>query len=897
MATPTIPNGEEYFFPIVYEGNGAGQRVGKFVPFTDNGTIDNSCIFNDGDSAYLDRTFGSGNQKIWTMSFWVKRCTLGTGQRIISRRTGGGSTTATMGFTSSNTFDFYDPSNGGQYITNRTFEDTSKFYHFLIRYEASNSTASDRLQIYVDGDKQTFGTTGSIADSNGNFNAAVTHAIGKYQYNNSEYLDAYLAEVNWIDGQALLPSSFGLTDTSTGRWIPKTVSPFPTTTTDIAVTVVDSGGNKYALDGVTQGTVTLIEGATYKFDQSDSSNSGHPLRFSTTSDGTHGGGSEYTTGVTTVGTPGSSGAYTQITVATGAPTLYYYCTNHSGMGGTANTQDQYGTNGFRLKFQDSSALGDDTSGNGNDFSATNLASTDQTTDSPTQNHAILQGTGGTLSEGNLKLVTGTSEFAHHNATLKPRSGKYYAEFTCDSMGRSEVGVVSTLNVPYSSNTTRLPATSDGSVAGYMYYGFNGQVYYNSSNSYDVTYATYTSTDIIGIALDLDNHTVQFFKNNSSQGTISLPNGNYTFAMGDGATGYSGGWTANFGQRSFTYTPPTGFVALQQDNLPSTDRGVSGLVWMKNRDATDNHQFYDSSRGKHIYFKTNSTAAESTATDGLQKFLAGGQQIEDNAEINTAGESIVSWNWVGNGATEVTNTDGSNTTTVQANTAAGFSIVKFTPPASGTSGITYGHGLTQAPEWFLWKRRNSTMRFLCYHKSAYAASNGGYAMELSSTNANSAFNTEFGSTSIFTEAPTATTFALRNNSATAGGNEHIAYCWHSVEGFSKFGSYVGNGNANGPFIYLGFKPAVVIVKNISAAYRWNIIDNVRDPINPAGKWLTPNDTSVESNYNTSYPHDFLSNGFKLRANTTVMNRSGDTFIYMAFAEHPFVGDGTSPVTAR
>ena len=251
-----------------------------------------------------------------------------------------------------------------------------------------------------------------------------------------------MAEVNLVDGTALGPDTFGVTDTSTGRWIPKTLS------------------------GIT-----------------------------------------------------------------------------------------YGTNGFRLEFGDSSALGDDTSGNTNDFTATNLASTDQTTDSPTQNFATLQGTGGTLSEGNLKLVTGTSDFSHHNATLKPKSGKYYAEFTCDSMGRSEVGVVSTLNVPYSSNSTRLPATSDGSVAGYMYYGFNGQVYYNSSNSYDVTYATYTSTDIIGIALDLDNHTVQFFKNNSSQGTISLPNGNYTFAMGDGATGYSGGWTANFGQKSFTYTPP------------------------------------------------------------------------------------------------------------------------------------------------------------------------------------------------------------------------------------------------------------------------------------------------------------------------------------------------------
>ena len=790
MATPTIPNGEEHFFPIIYEGNGGGQRVGKFVPFTDNGTIANSCIFNDGDSPKLSRTPSSnGDRRTFTFSAWVKRGVLGQKAFFSWDNTSpGGGGGGDFRFDSSHRLQF--AAGGGvttNLISNRTFEDTSKYYHIYIKVDTTQSTAADRVEIYVDGDEITSFSTSTYPTQNKDFNINNTSYETRFGVLNdngslTSYFDGYLAEVNFVDGTNPAVSTFGVTDTSTGRWIPK------------------------ALTGIT-----------------------------------------------------------------------------------------YGTNGFRLQFGSSSALGDDTSGNTNDFSVSNLVAGDQTTDSPTQNHATLQGTGGTLSEGNLKLVTGNSDYSHHNATLKPKSGKYYAEFTCDSMGRSEVGVVSTLNVPYSSNTTRLPATSDGSVAGYMYYGFNGQVYYNSSNSYDVTYATYTSTDIIGIALDLDNHTVQFFKNNSSQGTISLPNGNYTFAMGDGATGYSGGWTANFGQKSFNYTPPTGFVALQQDNLPETSRGISGLVWMKNRDATDNHQFYDSSRGKHIYFVTNSTAAEATATDGLQKFLAGGQQIEDNAEINTAGESIVSWNWVGNGATEVTNTNGSSTTTVQANTAAGFSIVKFTPPSSGFDGITYGHGLTQTPEWFLWTRRNSSMRFLCYHKSAYEASNGGYAMELSASNANSAFNVEFGSTAVFTQAPNATTFALRNNSVTAGGAEHMAYCWHSVEGFSKFGEYVGTGNANGPFVYLGFRPALIIIKNRQRATNWHIFDTQRGTFNPTDKHLYPNATNAE--VTGAEAIDILSNGFKLRSANSGTNRSGEANIYMAFAENPFVGDGTNPVTAR
>ena len=192
-----------------------------------------------------------------------------------------------------------------------------------------------------------------------------------------------------------------------------------------------------------------------------------------------------------------------------------------------------------------------------------------------------------------------------------------------------------------------------------------------------------------------------------------------------------------------------------------------------------------------------------------------------------------------------------------------------------------------------------MRFLCYHKSAYAASNGGYAMELSASNANSAFNTEYGSTSLFTAAPTATTFALRNNSATAGGVDHIAYCWHGVEGFSKFGQYNANNSTDGPFVYLGFKPKFLIIKS-SAAISWYVIDATRSPINPATAGITVDNSQAE--FTNQFTIDFLSNGFKIRNSNSgygasTNSTSHDPYYYMAFAEHPFVGDGTNPVTAR
>ena len=912
MAAPTIKKGEEHFFNITYEGNGGGQRVGNFIPFTDQATIANSVIFNSADSAKLERTPSSnGSGTTFTISFWYKPTKIATSYSLFDNAPGGSAANIfSIIVNSDNTILIHGFDSGGSFslnlATNRTFEDTSKFYHFLVAVDTTQGTSTNRVKFYVDGDQITSlsSTTYPAQDATyGTNQTSVKQAVGYYPHDGSRYADAYFAEFNLIDGQALLPASFGITDTSTGRWIPKTVEPFPTTTTSIAVTVVSSGGNKYALDGVTQDTVTLIEGATYKFDQSDSSNSGHPLRFSTTSDGTHGSGSEYTTGVTTVGTPGSSGAYTQITVAVGAPTLYYYCSSHSGMGGTANTQDQYGTNGFRLTFAQSNDLGDDTSGKGNDLTETNLTTSDQTTDSPTQNFTTLntlrKGPNITLSEGNLKSTYSGGSQSYGIASQKGvNSGKFYAECTVNTRGSQLMFVCVWSEDQYLSVVGNdNPVFKNGGVG---YRDDTGNV--DREDAINQTYgATYTSGDVIGIALDANTGTVWFSKNGTWQNSATaseiaagtttnsavtgLNGSNYNKPSGNfilGTVSHSGHVsTWNFGQKSFSYTPPTGFSALQQDNFSETDKGVSGFVWAKSRDNTESHTMYDSSRGRQLQLSSNNTTAQNTQTDGLQKFLKGGYQCEDHERINQSGISYVGWNWVANTGTTASNTDGATSSTVQANTTAGFSIVEYT----GTGGATsVGHGLSAAPEWMLFKDKGNSTNWRVYHTSM-----GGITkyMLLNSSDA--------VATASMWGSPTASAFIVGGTGyeVNESGNNYIAYCWHGVDGFSKFGGYTGNGNANGPYVFTGFKPAYFMSKRIDSTSDWIIWDNARSKFNPCTERLIASSNGAEG----SASIDLLSNGIKIRNSDVSRNASGGTYIYMAFAERPFVGDGTNPVTAR
>jgi hypothetical protein len=280
-------------------------------------------------------------------------------------------------------------------------------------------------------------------------------------------------------------------------------------------------------------------------------------------------------------------------------------------------------------------------------------------------------------------------------------------------------------------------------------------------------------------------------------------------------------------------------------------------------------------------QSNTTAAEATSSNYLTSFNSDGFSLGSDGDVNDNGANHVAWNWLANGA-GVANTDGSISSTVSANTTSGFSIVSYT--GNGTDNATVGHGLSQKPDMVIIKARENTSSWLTWHKDLTGA---GYAVFLDATDAQANYNIlKNQSSSVLT---------LSTNSAVNANTQgFISYNFHSVQGFSKFGSYVGNGNADGTFVYTGFKPAFILIKQTNAVGAWYMWDNKRDTINPYQKFLVPNGTNVEYSGSERWL-DSLSNGFKWRNTETAMNGSGATYIYMAFAEEPLVGD--NPATAR
>jgi len=324
---------------------------------------------------------------------------------------------------------------------------------------------------------------------------------------------------------------------------------------------------------------------------------------------------------------------------------------------------------------------------------------------------------------------------------------------------------------------------------------------------------------------------------------------------------------------------------------STDnRVITGVgfqpdwVWIKNRDAAEQNKLYDAVRGatKNIY--SNLTNAEGTDANSLKSFDSDGFTLGTEGSLNGSGQDIVGWNWKANGS-GVSNTDGSITSTVSANTTSGFSIVSYTGTGANA---TVGHGLGIAPKFLIVKNRSSATSW-----GVQTSTGAGFEMNLNNDEAQTATSVYWNSTD-----PTSSVFSVGTNAATNNsGDNMIAYCFAPIKGFSKFGSYEGNGNVDGPFIYTGFKPAFVIIKKYSAANDWHTHDNKRDTFNPETRYLQPNTSAVETN-DTGKALDFLSNGFKLRTTHGSHNgATGQFFIYMAFAENPLVGTNNIPATAR
>ena len=558
-----------------------------------------------------------------------------------------------------------------------------------------------------------------------------------------------------------------------------------------------------------------------------------------------------------------------------------------------------GTNSYYLKFDPSATngIGHDHSGNGNNFTTTNFTTsgtgTDVMSDTPTTNWCTLNPLDfqdvnykPTLSEGNLKSQN-TSSRALGTIAI-PSSGKYYFE-----------GKVATVG----SSTAQFGVETAA-------WGSNGYMYYDSTNTYLSTYTTET----LGIAVNVDDGEVTFYKNNTSQGTTSVS----TLPGAKPFLNHGGNWvwTINFGQHAFTYTPPTGYVALNTSNLPAptvkdgsdyfntvlwtgnaTARNIttghnSNFTWIKHRNSAENHNLYDILRGVGNRLESNSKASQTSYADRLTAFNTDGFSLGTGYN-NTNTTTYVGWSWAGGGSGS-SNPNGSINSTVSASSSSGFSIVSWTGQGGGAN--TIGHGLGDAPKMIIVKAAtDNTYNWNVYHHGIDATAPEDYFISLNLTSARGGYT--LANTWNRTQ-PTNTVFSV-NSVATAGatGVTMIAYCFAEVENYSRIGSYVGNGNADGPFVYCGFKPKWLMVKLSTTAGYWVMIDAARNTFNAVDDELVANTNHTENGLAITTAVDFTSNGFKIRTSDANLNSNTQTLIFAAFAEHPLGGAGVSPVTAR
>jgi hypothetical protein len=729
-----------------------------------------SLRFRSSASAHLSRTPASAsNRKTWTWSGWVKRGNLSSLQTLFSCYFANNDNS-----TLHLTFNASDQLSVGLYtayvlVSNAVYRDPSSWYHVVLSVDTTQATASNRMKIYINGSEITSWSTNSISsligqNSDLSINSANAHYVG--QLNSvGYYFDGYLAEVNFIDGQALTPSSFGETSATTGVWIPK--------------------------------------------------------------------------------------AYT----------------------------GSYGTNGFYLDFEDTTStttLGYDAAGS-NDWTVNNVSLTagatyDSMTDVPTLTSATAANyatwnpliNGDSAASGNLNVTNdtarGTQELLKYDA---------YWEITSTG-GTTTAGVVSGTGT---TNTTTVADTKT--------YGFR---------------LTTTGT------LDYINIT-----DGGSFTNITTGLADQQFPYASAASATTGAFNA--GQRPFAATPPSGFKALNTFNLPTPTIGATAstqanayfdaklytgtgsslnvtglsfqpdLVWIKERSGAADHALYDAVRGVQLQLESNTTDAETTETTGLTALNSDGFTVGALAQVNTNTDTYVAWAWDANGAGS-SNTDGTITSTVSANTSAGFSIVTYTGTGSAA---TIGHGLGVAPNFVIVKQRNASGNSWVVYSSALSSPATSYLLLNFTTAAGTGYSGYWNSTN-----PTSSVISLgTDQSVNQSTSTYVAYCFAEVAGYSKFGSYTGNGSTDGVFNYLGFRPRFIMIKRAVSAGTgsWAMYDTSRDTFNFASKELAANESASEYNRVEAYM-DILSNGFKLRNTDGWHNASGDTYIYAAFSENPF-----------
>jgi hypothetical protein len=728
------------------------------------------------------------------------------------------------------------------------FRDPSSWYHVVCIYDTTNATAEDRAQIWVNGVRVTdwaFNTQpalNSVSYFAANSVSPFAPWLGAENRNNSSAanpFDGYLTEINFIDGQALTPSSFGSYNIGTGVW--------------------------------------------------------QPIKYS--------------------GTYGTNGFYLNFQDNSGQTT-----SSNVGIGKDSSGNSNYWvSNGITLTPTTSTSY-DSMLDVPTNTSATNA---NFATLNPLIYDAITQ----SITNGNLQAFLGNSSNGRLNwLTIPMRTGKWYIEFTTPSYNTNAqcVGIISEANTFSDRNVGN---TYIGTNAGEWSYGRTTTTFRYSNGVLLANTGTTipTSNDIISLAFDVDAGTLEVRLNDVLQnitGFTGIPAGTYFF----GCAAANASWIVNAGQRPFSYTPPAGYKRLCTYNLPTptipngaaymaatTYTGTGSalsianttnnplvspfsnnpnalpmqpdLVWIKGRLSTYNHAWFDSVRGARNVLISNLSNNEVVETAGtsMTSFDANGFSLGTNgaqASTNVSAQTFVAWQWKASGAAAVTNTNGTISSQVSANPTAGFSIVTYT---GTTSNATVGHGLNGVPKFIMVKNRDSgAIGGAVYHASLGATKYLQLFQTTTGTAGETTDNTAWNGGS-----PTFNTsvFSVGALNRTNSAQQMVAYCWAEIPGFSKFGSYTGNGSANGMFVYLGFKPRWIMIKQSSAAGQsWVIVDTSRDTYNASGLDLYANLLNAEVNERPVL--DILSNGFKLRNTYTNSNTGSATYIYACFAENPF-----------
>jgi hypothetical protein len=790
--------------------------IGNPLLLPDEGyNISRSVRLRSSASGNFSRTPASaGNRKKWTWSGWVKRGNLSTNNPILTAYTDANNRDVFQFDTA--TIQYVNISGGSANAnlgTTAVFRDPSAWYHIVLAIDTTDATASNRIKIYVNSVQQTSFVSSTYPSQNADMmtNNNVASYLGR-EVNGGQFLDGYLTEINFIDGQALTPSSFGETDVLTGVWKPK----------------------------------------------------------------------KYT--------------------------------------GT------YGTNGFFLNFSDPSAasaaaIGKDYSGNGNNWTPNNISVTsgatyDSMLDVPTLwadggngrgNYGVLSPiagfSGATLSNGNLQLSPSlTTGWQSRAGTMAVSSGKWYAEFSVTSITAGSQGNPIGVGLfPATAEFTAVNQQVGDSNRGYGFYCSDtaGSVPIKRVNGTSTSVGTGTATstsDVFMVAFDITNGNGWFGKNGTwyagdpSAGTGASITGivvaDYVLAMSAYRDNtYNNAAAFNFGQRPFSYTPPTGFKALNTQNLPEpvikkgnqwfdatlwTGTGATqsivnaggfqpDLVWAKARSAAESNRLLDSLRGATNVLYSNLTNAETTESLGLTAFNSNGFTLGSGSP-NTSTVTYVGWQWK-EGATP------------------GFDIVTWA--GNSTSGRTIAHSLGVAPNVILTKSRSNPSSWI-FGIGGIAGFGVNDYLVVNSTNAKATSST-------FYQAYGSSTFTVGVSAAdemNKTGNNYVSYLFAEVAGFSKFGSYTGNGSSDGPFVFTGFRPRWVMIKRTDTAETWTVVDSSRTTINKNSvEFLQPNSSAAEFT-DTNSEYDFLANGFKLKDAGSLVNGSGGTYVYAAFAETPF-----------